>query len=328
MVTLVLIVGGISAFFSLGQLEDPEFKIPIINIITLYPGATPEQVEDEVTYLLESEMQNLSYVDEIISTSKAGVSKLQVSIKDTIDGERHLQIWDEVRKKIRDVTKYLPAGVNAPIVVDDFADVFGVLFTLSAEDEGSFTQAELNDIAKDISRVFNRVEGVAKVTISGAQQEQIYIEVARSNLASTGISVAQIAGILNAQNVVSNAGYVNVGDEYIRLHPSGAFNTVEELGLLTITSATTGKTIKLRDIANIYRGYKTPSDHIIHAQGKSAIALGVSFLSGVNVVDVGKDLLSSLESNSRLLPAGVELNKIYFQGDEVEKSVNGFLFSL
>lgn len=328
MVTCLLLIGGVSAFLNLGQLEDPEFTIPIINIITPYPGATPEQVEDEVTYLLESEMQNLPYVDEITSSSKAGQSKLQVTIKDTISGEDHGQIWDEVRKKIRDISKYFPPGVQDPIVVDDFSDVFGVLYTISSEEKNGYSLAELEDVANDLSKVFNRVNGVAKVTVSGAQQEQVFIEVARNSLATMGIPVEQIAGLLSEQNVVSNAGYVNVGDEYIRLHPTGEFNSVEELGLLTITSASTGQSVKLKDIANIYRGYKTPSTHILHAMGSDAVALGVSFSPGVNVVEVGKELVHQIEKNSHLLPLGISLDKIYFQGDEVDKSVKGFLKSL
>lgn len=328
MVTLILLIGGIIAFTNLGRLEDPEFSIKQVNIVTQYPGATPEQVEDEVTYLLEREMQNMPYVDQITSSSSAGVSKLQVTLKDTTPGDSLGQVWDEVRKKIRDIQQQLPPGAEAPIVVDDFSDVYGILYALTAEQLGSFESFELNDIATNLSKELALVEGVSKVTLSGAQREQVNVEIPRKNLIAMGIPVEQIAGLLSDQNVVSNAGYVNVGDEYVRLTPTGEFSTIEELGLLTITSAQTGQTVKLRDIATISRGYKTPSDHIIHYNGKEAITLGVSFLPGVNVVEVGTAVRAQLQRSMHLVPIGIDIGTVYFQGDEVEKAVNGFLLSL
>ncbi|EAR10697.1 efflux RND transporter permease subunit [Reinekea blandensis] len=328
MVTLILLVGGILAFLSLGRLEDPEFSIKQVNIITQYPGATPSQVEDEVTYLLEREMQNLPYVKQIFSTSTAGLSKLSVEMKDTIRGDTLGQVWDEVRKKIRDLEEQLPPGADSPRVVDDFSDVYGILYALSAETEGAFEAHELTTIASDLGKELALVEGVSKVTVSGAQREQINIEIPRHNLVAMGIPVEQIAGLLNEQNVVSHSGFVNVGEDYVRLSPTGEFNSLEELGLLTITSAQTGQTVKLKDIAEISRGYMDPSSHVIRHNGRSAIALGVSFLPDVNVVDVGEHVRDKLQSSMTLVPQGIMLEPIYFQGDEVEKAVNGFIMSL
>ena len=328
MVTLILLVGGILAFLSLGRLEDPEFSIKQVNIITQYPGATPAQVEDEVTYLLEREMQNLPYVKQIFSTSTAGLSKLSVEMKDTIRGDTLGQVWDEVRKKIRDLEEQLPPGANSPRVVDDFSDVYGILYAVSAESEGAFEAHELTTIASDLGKELALVEGVSKVTVSGAQREQINIEIPRHNLVAMGIPVEQIAGLLNEQNVVSHSGFVNVGEDYVRLSPTGEFNSLEELGLLTITSAQTGQTVKLKDIAEISRGYMDPSSHVIRHNGRSAIALGVSFLPDVNVVDVGERVRDKLQSSMTLVPQGIMLEPIYFQGDEVEKAVNGFIMSL
>lgn len=328
MVTLILLVGGVVSFLSLGQLEDPEFSIKQVNIITQYPGATPAQVEDEVTYLLEREMQNMPYVKQILSTSTAGLSKLSIEMKDTTPGDSLGQVWDEVRKKIRDLEEQLPPGAESPRVIDDFSDVYGILYALTAEDEGSFEAHELTTIASDLSKELALVEGVSKVTLSGSQREQIDIEIPRQNLVAMGIPVEQIAGLLSQQNVVSHAGFVNVGEDYIRLSPTGEFNSIEELGLLTITSAQTGQTVKLKDIATISRGYKTPSSHVIHHNGKDAIGLGVSFLPDVNVVEVGSRVREKLLQSMNLVPVGVNLEPIYFQGDEVEKAVNGFIMSL
>lgn len=328
MVTLILLIGGILAFLSLGRLEDPEFSIKQVNIITQYPGATPAQVEDEVTYLLEREMQNLPYVKQILSTSTAGLSKLSIEMKDTTPGDSLGQVWDEVRKKIRDLEEQLPPGAESPRVIDDFSDVYGILFALSGETEGAFAAHELTTIGSDLGKELALVEGVSKVTVSGSQREQINIEIPRHNLVAMGIPVEQIAGLLNEQNVVSHSGFVNVGEDYVRLSPTGEFNSLDELGLLTITSAQTGQTVKLKDIAEISRGYQTPSSHVIHHNGRSAIALGVSFLPGVNVVEVGQRVREKLNASMSLVPQGVVLEPIYFQGDEVEQAVNGFIMSL
>jgi multidrug efflux pump subunit AcrB len=202
------------------------------------------------------------------------------------------------------------------------------MYALSATEEGTFESFELNAIAKDLSKELALVEGVSKVTISGALREQVTIEIPRKNLVAMGIPIEQIAGLLSEQNVVSNSGYVDIGNELIRLTPTGEFSSIDELGLLTITSAQTGQTVKLKDIAEISHGYKDPTNHIIHHNGKEAITLGVSFLPGVNVVDVGIGVRAQLTSAMNLVPLGVDIESIYFQGDEVEKAVNGFLLSL
>lgn len=328
MVLIILLIGGALAFLNLGQLEDPEFSIKQVNVVTQYPGATPEQVEDEVTYLLEREMQNLPYVKQIRSTSKAGLSTLQIEMKDETPGESLGQVWDEVRKKIRDLGEQLPPGAKEPIVVDDFSDVYGILYAITESQVGAFTPRELNTIATDLSKELALVEGVSKVTVSGAQRERVLIEIPRQNLIAMGIPVEQIAGLLSEQNIVSNSGYVQVGNESVRLTPTGEFNSIDELGLLTITSAHTGQSVKLRDIADISLSYKDPSEHIIHHNGKPAVTLGISFLPGVNVVEVGDSVRAALNQNMDLVPLGIDLQAIYFQGDEVSQAVNGFLMSL
>ena len=328
MVTLIMLIGGGLAFLGLGRLEDPEFSIKVANIITQYPGATPQQVEDEVTYVLEKEMQNLPYVDLLESTSSAGFSKIRVELKDNVRSDTINQVWDEVRKKIRDISSQLPSGASTPTVVDDFGDVYGILFELVAAEPGTFENSELDDIATDLSKELALVDGVSKVTVDGDQQQQVRIEIPTNTLVNMGISVDQIAGLLSGQNVVSNAGHAHVGPEYVRITTTGEFNTVDELGLLTITSTSTGQTVKLKDIATITRSYAEPSQHIIHYDGKDAVALGVSFLPGVNVVEVGDHIRTRLAELQSLIPEGVEMNPIYYQSDEVHNAVSGFLLSL
>ncbi|MBU1464728.1 MAG: efflux RND transporter permease subunit, partial [Gammaproteobacteria bacterium] len=231
MVTLILLIGGTLAFTSLGQLEDPEFTIKDALIITQYPGASPEQVEEEVTYPIETELQNLPYVDKITSTSKAGYSKVQLTIKDSYRAKELKQIWDEVRKKIRDIQGSFPSGVATPMVLDDYGDVYGVMLAITGE---GYPYKDLKNYVDYIKRELVLVDGVAKVTVAAEQDEQVTIEISRSKMANMGIAPSQLEDLLSNQNSVSNAGRVKVGSEYIRISPTGEFKDISELENLIV----------------------------------------------------------------------------------------------
>ncbi len=325
MITLVLLIGGSIAFSNLGQLEDPEFTIKDAIILTYYPGATPVQVEEEVTYPLESGIQNLPYVDEIRSTSKAGYSKVQVTIKDTYRAEQLQQIWDEVRKKTQEVAESFPGGVTTPNVIDDFGDVFGMLFAIHGE---GFPYKDLENYVDYLKRELVLVEGVSKVTVAGDHPEQVTIEISRAKLAHSGVASGQLASLLSSQNAVSNAGRVQVGGEYIRISPTGEFDNIAELENLVLGVPASGKLIRLSDVASVKREYRDPQSNLIDFNGNSALLLGVSFASGVNVVDVGKALEARIAELTYQQPVGIEIEPVYFQSREVERSVADFLFNL
>ena len=325
MVTLILLVGGIIAFTSLGQLEDPEFTIKDSLIITYYPGASPEQVEEEVTYPIERELQNLPYVDKITSTSKAGYSKVQLTIKDTYRAKELKQIWDEVRKKIRDITGTFPSGVATPIVLDDFGDVYGVMLAINGQ---GYPYKDLKNYVDYVKRELVLVDGVAKVTVAGEQDEQVTIEISRSKLTNMGIAPSQLETLLSNQNSVSNAGSVKVGSEYIRISPTGEFKDISELENLIVGTPTDGNLIRLSDIATIKREYVEPRTHIVDFNGAKSLLLGVSFSSGVNVVKIGEALENRIEELQYQQPVGLNMEPIYFQSKEVERSVSNFLLNL
>ncbi|QUX93016.1 MFS transporter [Marinomonas sp. A3A] len=325
MVTLILLVGGIIAFTSLGQLEDPEFTIKDSLIITYYPGASPEQVEEEVTYPIERELQNLPYVDKITSTSKAGYSKVQLTIKDTYRAKELKQIWDEVRKKIRDITGTFPSGVATPIVLDDFGDVYGVMLAINGQ---GYPYKDLKNYVDYVKRELVLVDGVAKVTEAGEQDEQVTIEISRSKLTNMGIAPSQLETLLSNQNSVSNAGSVKVGSEYIRISPTGEFKDISELENLIVGTPTDGNLIRLSDIATIKREYVEPRTHIVDFNGAKSLLLGVSFSSGVNVVKIGEALENRIEELQYQQPVGLNMEPIYFQSKEVERSVSNFLLNL
>ncbi|AWY02087.1 multidrug transporter AcrB [Marinomonas primoryensis] len=325
MLTLILLIGGTIAFTNLGQLEDPEFTIKDSLIITYYPGASPEQVEEEVTYPIERELQNLPYVDKITSTSKAGYSKVQLTIKDTYRAKELKQIWDEVRKKIRDISGAFPSGVGSPIVLDDFGDVYGVMLAIHGE---GYPYKDLENYVDYVKRELVLVEGVAKVTVAGEQDEQVTIEISRAKLANMGIAPSQLETLLKNQNSVSNAGRVKVGSEYIRISPTGEFKDISELENLIVGTPIDGNLIRLKDVATIKREYVEPKTHLVDFNGAKSLLLGVSFLSGVNVVKIGETLEQKIAELEYQQPVGLSMEPIYFQSKEVDRSVSDFLLNL
>ncbi|MEZ8127400.1 efflux RND transporter permease subunit [Enterovibrio norvegicus] len=325
MLTLIFLIGGTQAFFGLGRLEDPAFTIKDALIVTSYPGATPQQVEEEVTYPIEKAVQQLVYVDEVTSISSRGLSQITVTMKNNFGPDDLPQIWDELRRKVNDLRGSLPPGVNTPQVIDDFGDVFGVLLAVSGE---GYSYQELEDYVDFLRRDLELVEGVGKVQVTGTQQEQVFIEISMRRLSNLGLSPDTIDNLLATQNLVGNAGALRIGDEYIRIHPTGEFTSVEELGNLIINEAGQEGLIYLKDVADIKRGYKEVPSNLLSYNGSEALHLGVSFSQGVNVVEVGERVDRRLAELKENQPIGIDIGVVYAQPTEVDTSVKGFVVSL
>ncbi|WP_226421791.1 efflux RND transporter permease subunit VmeI [Vibrio sp. E14] len=325
MVALIFLIGGIAAFFGLGRLEDPAFTIKDAMVVTSYPGATPQQVEEEVTYPIEKAIQQLTYVDEVNSISSRGLSQITVTMKNNYGPDDLPQIWDELRRKVNDLKGTLPPGVNEPQVIDDFGDVYGILLAVTGD---GYSYKELLDYVDYLRRELELVNGVSKVSVSGQQQEQVFIEVSMKKLSSIGLSPDTVFNLLSTQNVVSDAGAIRIGDEYIRIQPTGEFQSVDELGDLLITESGAQGLIFLKDVAEIKRGYVEVPNNIINFNGSLALNVGVSFAEGVNVVEVGKAFDHRLAELKYQQPVGIEISEIYSQPKEVDKSVSGFVVSL
>lgn len=320
-----LIAGGLVAYEELGRLEDPEFTIKDALVVTAYPGATSQEVEEEVTDVLETAIQQLSQLDEIKSISKYGLSTITVKIKDKFDKATLPQVWDELRRKVVDAQSQLPPGAGASVVYDDFGDVFGTLLAIHGE---GFSYAELYDYADFLKRELLLIPDVARITIWGKQQEQITVEISQSRLAQLGISLGEVYRTLEHQNLVTPAGSVRVDDDYIRFEPSGGINSVEEIKNLLISGRSGNSFIYLHDFANISRDYvDPPSSHLRH-NGSPALSIGISTAPGGNVVKLGKSIEKRLAELEPELPLGLNLDPIYFQAEGVAKSVNGFVVNL
>ncbi|MBD0412696.1 efflux RND transporter permease subunit [Pseudoalteromonas distincta] len=325
MFTLLLLIGGTVSYFDLGQLEDPEFTLKKAMVITMYPGASPQQVEEEVTFPLENAIQQLPYVDYVTSISSNGKSQISVEMKSTYRKEQLRQIWDEMRRKINDLSPSLPSGVYPSTILDDFADVYGVMYSVTGD---GYSYDELKDYVDFLKRELVLVKGVSKVTVAGEQQPQVMVEVSTRKLAQLGIAPSHIFQLLQSQNTVSNAGKIRVGDESIRLHPTGEFKDVKELETLLISKPGASELIYLGDVAKVYREYAEVPNNVIRYNSQQALLIGVSFMSGVNVVDVGKHIDDHLASLEYQRPHGIDINSVYNQPQEVQKSVDGFIISL
>ncbi|QLE87020.1 MULTISPECIES: efflux RND transporter permease subunit [Shewanella] len=325
MFALLLLVGGSVSFFNLGQLEFPEFTIKQALVVTAYPGASPEQVEEEVTLPLEDALQQLEGIKHITSVNSAGLSQIEIEMDDTFDGEQLPQVWDEVRRKVSDKTIELPPGVLTPKVIDDFGDVYGILLNVSGD---GYSDRELQNYADFLRRELVLVDGIKKVTIAGKVMDQVVVEMSQQKLNALGLDQDYIYSLIQSQNVVSNAGSILVGDNRIRIHPTGEFNKVEQMERLLISPPGSAKLIYLGDIATIYKDVEETPESIYHADGKSALSIGIAFASGVNVVNVGAAVNARMDELHSELPIGMSLDTVYDQSQMVDDTVSGFLVNL
>ena len=310
MFALLLLLAGTVSYFGLGQLEDPEFTLKKAMVVTLYPGASPQQVEEEVTFPIENAIQQLPYVDYVTSISSAGKSQISVEMKSTYRKDDLKQIWDELRRKVNDLQNNLPPGVYSPKVIDDFADVYGVMYAVTGD---GYSYDELKDYVDYLKRELVLVNGVSKVTVAGEQQAQVIVEIATQKLSQLGIAPSRIFSLLQSQNSVSNAGKIRVGDESIRLHPTGEFQDVKELEHLLISKPGSKELIYLGDVATVSREYAEVPKHITRFNEQRALLVGVSFSSGVNVVDIGRAMERHLTDLEYQRPQGMEINTVYQQ---------------
>jgi len=322
---LILIGGGILSYQGLGQLEFPTFTIKTAVVATPYPGASAEEVEQEVTDRIETAIQQMSQVDEVRSISQTGLSIIYVDIKNKYFSDAIPQIWDELRRKVSDVAIQLPPGAGPAMVNDDFGDVYGVFFAVTGE---GYTYEELKDYVDFLKRELLLVENVASVGIWGDQQETIELLISRSRLAELGVSMQDIVNTLNLQNQVVDSGQVDVAHDRIRINPNGDFTSVKNLGELLVRSDAQGNLIYFKDVVSIERKYQDPPDWIMQYNGRPALGLGIATVDGGNVVDMGRAVRERIQELEAQTPVGIELGVIAYQSDLVSASVKNFVVNL
>ncbi|HED31234.1 MAG TPA: efflux RND transporter permease subunit [Prosthecochloris aestuarii] len=323
MLTVLLVGAGIISYQNLGRLEDPGFTIKTALIVTPYPGASPREVEEEVTDVIEESIQSMDQIKEIYSTSEEGVSYVYVDMQDHYTSSELPQIWDELRKKVNQASSLLPPGAAAPIVNDDFGDVYGLYFALTGEGR---SYAELKEYANVLKKELLLCDDVAKIDFWGTRRETIFIEASRTKLAELGISPADISRSLQASNFVTRSGKAKAGSDYLRITPTGDIGTEQEVASLLVGPA--GNMVQLGNIARIYRGYEEPERNGLLFDGQPAIAIGIAAIEGGNVIRMGASVERRLEELAPHSPAGMELHKIYYQSDIVDASVRSFVVNL
>ncbi len=323
--TVVMIVAGLASYEGMGRLEDPEFTIKDALIITQYPGASAEEVEEEVTDEIEIAVQQLAQLDEVSSVSYRGLSIVTATIKDSYNKESLPQVWDELRRKVGDAQGQLPPGAGPSVVNDDFGDVYGIFFAIYGSEYGF---DELWDVAKLLRRELLLVQDVAKVDIFGNRPEVIYVELDRDRMAQLGIPAMKIAQELQRQNLVTNSGSVDVGSEFITIDPSAMVESEEDLGAILISGSSSRAQIYLRDVASIRRGFLEPPQNLLRFDGELAIGIGISTIAGGNVVVMGEKLKQRLMELAPEIPLGMEFGVIAMQSDAVQTSISSFVISL
>jgi len=327
-ITICLIFfAGWHAYHNIPRFEDPEFIIRSAKIFTQYPGASPVEVAQEISEPLETALQQLQELETISSKSSAGLSEITVKVKfEFAESKAELDVfWAKLRNKIHDASSSLPREALNPVIEDDFGDIYGMLYFVSGED---YSPAELRAYAKQLQKELLQVKNVGKVQLQGEQAEAIFVEISAENRAVLGVKLQKIYDILAQQNSVVEAGSVVIDDQRLVIDPSGAIDSVEAIKNLLVSTEADGKVIYLKDIANIHRGYKTPTNKIIHYQGRPAIALGIATVAGENVVVVGKAVHEKLTATISRRPLGMEVSEYYHQGKAVESSVRRFIFNV
>ncbi len=321
---VVLLLLGVAAYFQLGQDEDPPFTFRAMVLRSYWPGATAQQMAEQVTDKLERSLQEVTHVDKIRSYSKPGESQIIFQVKDNFNPAEVTNVWYNVRKKIGDMRGTLPPGVQGPFFNDEFGDVYGVIYALEAD---GFNYAELKGFADDVRQRLLRVPDVAKVELFGVQDEKLYIEISQKRLAQMGLDFNQVLSQLAAQNAIENAGAVQTPLDVVQVRVAGQFVAVDELRAMPIRGSS-GNQFRLGDIASIQRGYADPPTVKVRHQGKEVIALGVSMGKGGDIIRLGKSLKTVFATIGKDLPAGISLVQVQDQPKAVADSVGEFVRTL
>ena len=321
----IMLIGGIYSFFKLPKKEDSPFVIKQAVLVTQYPGATPQEVEKLITEPIEREIQSMSDVFQIKSESYFGMSKISIELQPTLAPDYMPVKWDELRRKVANIQPRLPSGASAINVSDDFGDVFGIYYALTA-DEG-FTYDDMRDWAQKIKTELTPIQGVQKVYLFAEQTQVVNVRISVPKLANLGIDPNSIQQVLQTQNLLVNPGEIMTGTYQLRVRAEGTYKSIEDIrDQLIVTKG--GGEVRLGDIATIERGYMDPPSNLMRVDGKRAIGIGVATGAKDDVVAVGDAVAEHLKEMEQLFPIGMELKTIYPENQIANEANNGFILNL
>ena len=344
--TLLLFVGGIFSYFNLGRLEDPNFTVKTGVLMTVYPGASPEEVEQEVTNVLEKALQEMPQLDNIYSLSRAGMSIIKVDMKQTYWGDTLPQVWDEMRKKIRDVRGQLPASALAPEIMDDFSFVYGFVLAITGD---GYSYEELEDYADILKKDLGLLREVSRSELWGVQPKVIYVDISEAQISGLGVTEEAVLATLASQNFVVNAGHVNTANSRLRIEVKGEFDSYKDISDVMIRRSlldtganvardilpdnaplrkTDTELVRLGDIATIKLGYLEPAMTKMRFNGKPALAISLANDVASNIIDTGESLDRKIDELVAQFPAGIEVTKFQWQSDLVKESIDAFVINL
>ena len=321
----VMLIGGIYSFFKLPKKEDSPFVIKQAVLVTQYPGATPQEVEKLVTEPIEREIQAMSDVFQIKSESYFGMSKISIELQPTLSPDYMPVKWDELRRKVANIQPRLPSGASSISVCDDFGDVFGIYYALTA-DEG-YTYDDLRNWAQKIKTELSPVPGVQKVYLFGEQTQVVNVKISIPKLANLGIDPNAIQQVMQTQNLLVNTGDINTGNYQLRLRAEGTYKDIQDIRDQLIVTKSGGE-VRLGDIATVERGYMDPPSNLMRVDGKRAIGIGVATGSKDDVVAVGNAVADHLAEMEQLFPVGMDLKTIYPENKIADEANNGFILNL
>jgi len=326
LVVYIMIVGvlaGCLAYFRLGRNEDPSFIIKTMVVQAAWPGATVEETMKQVTERLERQLQETPHLDFLRSFTRAGLTTIFVNLKGSANAKQVSDTWYEVRKSIGDMRHTLPAGVVGPGFNDDFGDTFGIIYGFTSD---GFTQRELRDHVEDIRSRLLGVPDVSKIELLGAQDEVIFVEFSKQELATLGIDRAALLAALQSQNIVRPAGTIQTGNESISVRVSGGFQSEQDIANVNFTAG--GRTIRLSDIAQVRRGYVDPPQPMFRVNGKPAIGLAIAMRDGGDILALGRNIKKAMAQITADLPIGIEPNLVADQAVVVGGAISEFMTSL
>jgi multidrug efflux pump subunit AcrB len=314
-----IVAGGVLSYQSISKLEDPEIVVMFAKVYTIYPGASAHEVEMQVTSVLEEEISTLADIENIRSKSSANISEIDIELKMTVPQNEIQQRWEFLRRKVEAAQTKLPEGAQKSMVIDDFTDVYGMFYAMTAD---GYSYQEMDDYAGYIKRGMLEVEGVRKVQIYGTQSPQIEIRLSSEKMGEMGVSPLQVINAIQGQNTMVYPGSVHTGDQLLKVNVSDKLTGIEDLKNLVVQDIG-GKLIKLSDLADISKTYPETLRNTMFMNNKKAIGISISMESGENIVELGKRVDKQLAELQKNMPVGFEFSKVFFQPDKVNEAISG-----
>lgn len=320
---LVVAIAGVFSFKKLGQLEDPNFSVPSMTAMVIWPGATAQQMQDQVLNRMEKKFEQIDHFEKVVTFARQGFGGMTLTVKGGTSRADQREAWYQARKKLNDLKLEMPDGVVGPIINDEYGDVYGLMYAVRGD---GINHAELSDAAEDIKRSMLKVPMVKKVDIIGKQAKRVFVEFSHERLAKLGITPLAIAESLRSQNALLPAGQIDTQSDRVMVRVSGQFKNLDDIRNVPV--ATAGRTIRLGDIASVKLGYEEPATYTVRHNGQPVLMLGVSMTNDGNIVELGAAMEQAVAQIQAELPHGIELERVADQPTTVKDAIWDFERSL